>query len=71
MNMSLKQEDFVMLPVFDKSPSPEYPEPYRLLAPLVVLSFPSGVALPRLGSDVPLRYAQDLVGTGRSEVRPH
>ena len=71
MNMTLKQEDFAMLPVFDKSPSPEYPEPYRLLAPLVVLSFPSGVALPRLGSDVPLRSAQDLVGTGQSDTRPH
>ena len=33
--------------------SSEYSEPYRLLAPLVLLSFPSGVALPRLGSDVP------------------
>ena len=71
INMSLEQEDFSMLPAFDKSPSPDYSEPYRLLAPLVVLSFPSGVALPRLGSDVPLRSAQDLVGTGQSDTRPH
>ena len=71
MNMSLQQEDFSVLPAFDKSPSPEYSEPYRLLAPLVLLSFPSGVALPRLGSDVLLRSAQDLKGTGQSDTRPH
>jgi hypothetical protein len=35
-----------MLPVLDRSQSPEFSEPYRLLAPLVVLSFPSGIALP-------------------------
>jgi hypothetical protein len=39
----------------DKSLSPEYSEPYRLLAPLVLLSYPSGMALPRLRPDVPLR----------------
>jgi len=71
MDMSLKQEDFPMLPAFNRSRSLDYSEPYRLLAPLVVLSFPSGVALPRLGSDVPLRSAQDLVGTGQSDTRPH
>ena len=34
-----------MSPEVDKSPPPEeISEPYRLLAPLVVLSFPSGIA---------------------------
>jgi hypothetical protein len=37
-----------MSPVLDKSQSPEFSEPYRLLAPLVLLSFPSGIALPSL-----------------------
>ena len=69
MNMLLKQEDFSVLPAFDKSP--DYSEPYRLLAPLVLLSFPSGVAFPRLTLDVPLRSAQDLKGTGQSDTRPH
>ena len=68
---SPERKDFAMLPVFDTSPSREYPEPYRLLAPLVALSYPSGVALPQLYSDVPLRSRHDLVTTGRSDTRPH
>jgi hypothetical protein len=35
-----------MSPELDKSQAPEFSEPYRLLAPLVVLSFPTGIALP-------------------------
>ena len=40
-----EKEDFSMSPELDKSQPPEeISEPYRLLAPLVVLSFPSGIA---------------------------
>jgi hypothetical protein len=60
-----------MLPLFDTSPSREYPEPYRLLAPLLALSYPSGVALPQLRSDVPQRPSRELEATGRSDPRPH
>ena len=42
-----------MSPAFDKSQSPEFDKsqsefshPYRLLAPLVLLSFPTSIALP-------------------------
>jgi hypothetical protein len=49
-----------MLPVFDTSPSREYPEPYRLLAPLVVLAYPSGMALPQLRTDVPMHSRHEL-----------
>ena len=45
--ITLTKEDFSMSPVLDKSQSPEFSEPYRLLAPLVLLSFPS-IALPSL-----------------------
>jgi hypothetical protein len=40
-----EKEDFSMSPELDKSQPPEeISEPYRLLAPLVVLSYPSGIA---------------------------
>ena len=37
-----------MSPELDKCQSPEFSEPYRLLAPLVLLSFPTSIALPSL-----------------------
>jgi hypothetical protein len=48
------KEDFAMspeldksqTPELDKSQSPEFSQPYRLLAPLVLLSFPTSIALP-------------------------
>jgi hypothetical protein len=40
-----EKEDFSMSSELDKSQPPEeISEPYRLLAPLVALSFPSGIA---------------------------
>ena len=60
-----------MLLAFDTSPSRQDPEPYRLLAPLVLLSYPSGVSLPPLRSDVPLRSAHELIAAGVSDTPPH
>jgi hypothetical protein len=37
--------------MYDKSLSPEFSETYGFFAPLVVLSYPSGVVLPRLRPD--------------------
>ena len=60
-----EKEDFSMSPVLDKYQSPEFSEPYRLLAPLVLLSFPSGIALPSLR---PSEGAAFLAPAGRREA---
>jgi hypothetical protein len=39
------KEDFAMSLELDKSQSSEFSEQYRLLAPLILLSFPSSTAL--------------------------
>src|SRR4030095_10534465 len=64
--MTLELEDFSVLPAFGRSTPPRYSEPYRLLAPLVALSFPSGIALPPLNSDAPVRSSR----RNRPAVRP-
>ena len=55
-----------MSPVLDNSQSSEFSEPYRLLAPLVLLSFPSSTALPSLRPSEAPRSWRRLAAEKRS-----